>query len=134
MYRNITVMDGFLVPNKVEKKSRKKQMATKQPKIRCYYEVLEVSQQATPEELKSSYRKLALVYHPGRKILSNKFLDKYQGDKSIAEEKFKELQNAYSILSDPQERSWYDSHRESILRGGILLPCFYCTRRRNRSQ
>lgn len=47
--------------------------------------------------------------------------DKFQGDKIIAEEKFKELQNAYSILSDPQERSWYDSHRESILRGGTIF-------------
>lgn len=38
-----------------------------------------------------------------------------------AEEKFRELQNAYACLTDPHERAWYDEHREAILRGGDIL-------------
>ena len=44
--------------------------------------------------------------------------DKNQDQLEEATERFKEIQNAYSVLSDPNERAWYDSHRESILRGG----------------
>jgi DnaJ family protein A protein 5 len=44
--------------------------------------------------------------------------DKNQEDPVLAEEKFKEVQNAYEILSDKRERSWYDSHRDAILRSG----------------
>jgi molecular chaperone DnaJ len=64
---------------------------------RDYYEVLEVSRTATDQDLKSSYRKLALKYHP----------DRNQGDKK-AEEKFKEAAEAYAVLSDPDKRSRYD--------------------------
>src|SRR5271170_5890256 len=64
---------------------------------RNYYEVLGVGREATPEELKRAYRKLALKYHP----------DKNPGDKE-AEEKFKELGEAYEILSDQQKRATYN--------------------------
>ncbi len=64
---------------------------------RDYYEILSVSRTATSEEIKSSYRKLAMKHHP----------DKNPGDKA-AEEKFKELAEAYEILSDPQKRQRYD--------------------------
>ena len=57
---------------------------------RDYYEVLGVSRDCTPEQLKASYRKLAMQYHP----------DRNNGDK-VAEEKFKEVGEAYSVLSDP---------------------------------
>ena len=46
------------------------------------------------------------------------FVDKNQDNPTQAEERFKEIQNAYEILSDKHERAWYDSHRDSILRSG----------------
>ncbi len=64
---------------------------------RDYYEILEVSRTASDQEIKSSYRKLALKYHP----------DRNAGDKK-AEEKFKEAAEAYAILSDGDKRTRYD--------------------------
>ncbi|MFL5276292.1 MAG: molecular chaperone DnaJ [Myxococcales bacterium] len=64
---------------------------------RDYYEVLGVARTCTPQELKSSFRKLAMQYHP----------DKNPGDKK-AEESFKELSEAYEVLSDPEKRARYD--------------------------
>ena len=64
---------------------------------RDYYEVLGVSRNASPEEIKRAYRKVALQYHP----------DKNPGDKT-AEEKFKEASNAYDVLSDSEKRKIYD--------------------------
>jgi len=63
------------------------------------YEVLGVERSAGPDDIKKSYRMLAVKHHP----------DKNPGDKS-AEEKFKELGEAYDILSDPQKRALYDQH------------------------
>ena len=64
---------------------------------RDYYEILNVSKNATADELKSSYRKLAMKYHP----------DKNPGDQE-SEAKFKELAEAYEVLSDTNKRSMYD--------------------------
>ena len=64
---------------------------------RDFYEVLGVSKSATDEEIKKAYRKLAKQYHP----------DLNPGDKQ-AEQKFKEVSEAYEILSDKEKRSRYD--------------------------
>ncbi len=74
---------------------------------RDYYEILEVSRTATDPEIKSSYRKLALLHHP----------DRNQGDKK-AEEKFKEAAEAYAILSDSEKRARYDRFGHAGVGGG----------------
>src|SRR5438552_385840 len=64
---------------------------------RDYYEVLGISKSAKDEEIKKAYRKLARQYHP----------DRNPGDKQ-AETRFKEVQDAYDVLSDKQKREQYD--------------------------
>jgi len=74
---------------------------------RDYYEILEISRTATDQEIKSSYRKLALKYHP----------DRNPGDRT-AEEKFKEAAEAYAILSDGDKRARYDRFGHAGVGGG----------------
>ena len=73
---------------------------------RDYYEVLSVSKQASQEEIKKAYRKLAFKYHP----------DKNKGDKA-KEEKFKEASEAYQVLGDPKKREQYDRFGHSSFNG-----------------
>ncbi|XP_021761506.1 DNAJ protein JJJ1 homolog [Chenopodium quinoa] len=75
---------------------------------RCYYEVLGLQQSCTQDEIRSAYKKLALQRHPDKLIQSGIA----SADATAA---FQELVRAYEILSDPKERSWYDSHRSQIL-------------------
>ncbi|KAI1411485.1 DnaJ-domain-containing protein [Hypoxylon sp. FL1857] len=77
------------------------------PKKTDYYDLLGVDRQAGDDEIKKAYRRKALELHP----------DRNYGDVENATQKFAEVQAAYDILSDPQERAWYDSHRDAILRG-----------------
>ncbi|KAM5264710.1 dnaJ homolog subfamily C member 21 isoform 2-T2 [Ctenodactylus gundi] len=77
--------------------------------MKCHYEALGVRRDASEEELKKAYRKLALKWHP----------DKNLDNAAEAAEQFKLIQAAYDVLSDPQERAWYDSHREALLKGGL---------------
>jgi len=72
-----------------------------------YYERLGVSRDATTEEVKKAYRKLALKYHP----------DRNEGSKE-AEARFKEVTEAYEVLRDPEKRATYDRFGEQGLRGG----------------
>jgi len=78
------------------------------PTKRDYYEVLGVPKTATQDELKKAYRKLAVQYHP----------DKNPNDKS-AEEKFKELGEAYDVLGDEQKRAAYDRYGHAAFAGGM---------------
>lgn len=77
--------------------------------MKCHYEVLGVKRDASDEELKRVYRRLALRWHP----------DKNLDNAEEAAEQFKLIQAAYDVLSDPQERAWYDNHREALLKGGV---------------
>src|ERR1700751_4080418 len=78
-------------------------MATK----RDYYEVLGVERKASTEELKKAYRRLAVKYHP----------DKNPGDPT-AEEKFKEIGEAYEVLMDPNTRAAYAQFRDAAFSPG----------------
>ena len=62
-----------------------------------YYEILEVTKECSGAELKKSYRKLAMKYHPDR-----------NPDDKEAEEKFKQINEAYQVLSDDEKRAIYD--------------------------
>ncbi len=76
-------------------------------KKRDYYEVLGVTKNASTDDLKKAYRKLAMQYHP----------DKNSGDKQ-AEHKFKELNEAYDVLKDEQKRAAYDRFGHQAFEGG----------------
>lgn len=65
-----------------------------------YYEILGVDEDADQEEIKKAYKKLAKKYHPDR------------SDSDKAEDKFKEIGEAYSVLSDPEKREQYDQYRK----------------------
>ncbi len=75
---------------------------------RDYYEILEVTKTATPEEIKKAYRKVAMKYHP----------DKNPGDKA-SEDLFKEAAEAYEILSSPEKRAQYDRFGHNGMRGNM---------------
>jgi molecular chaperone DnaJ len=76
-----------------------------------YYELLGVSRSASEEEIKKAYRKLALQYHP----------DRNPGDKQ-SEEKFKEVSEAYQILSDAEKRAKYDQYGHAAFGDGSPFP------------
>ncbi len=73
---------------------------------RDYYETLGVDKNASQDDIKKSYRKIAIKYHP----------DKNPGDKD-AEEHFKEAAEAYEVLSNPDKRAQYDRFGHSGMRG-----------------
>ena len=75
-----------------------------------YYKILDVSRDATDDEIKKAYRKMALKYHPDK--------NKDPG----AEEKFKEIAEAYEVLSDSQKRQVFDMYGEEGLKGQVPPP------------
>jgi DnaJ family protein B protein 4 len=77
-----------------------------------YYSILGISRNATEEDIKKAYKKLALKWHP----------DRNRNNKKEAEEKFKELAEAYEVLSDKNKREIYDKFGEEGLKGGAPPP------------
>ena len=85
-----------------------------------YYEALGLSKGASLEDIKKAYRKLAREWHPD-----------VAKDKPNAEQKFKEINEAYHILSDPQKKAQYDQFGHSAFQkgkksgGGLHFPFFF---------
>ncbi|OQS02083.1 hypothetical protein THRCLA_05519 [Thraustotheca clavata] len=77
--------------------------------MRCHYDVLGVARDISAADLRKAFFKLALKWHPDK--------IKERQDVEEATQIFQEIQSSYEVLSDPQERQWYDDHREQILRG-----------------
>src|SRR5438552_16565436 len=85
-------------------------MSTKDFLEKDYYKALGVSKTAKPAEIKAAYRKLARKYHP----------DANKGD-ATSEERFKEISEAYNVLSDSKRRAEYDEAR-SLFGAGARMP------------
>ncbi|CBI30610.3 unnamed protein product, partial [Vitis vinifera] len=77
-----------------------------------YYKILQVDKSSKDEDLKKAYRKLAMKWHP----------DKNPNNKKEAEAKFKQISEAYEVLSDPQKRAVYDQYGEEGLKGQVPPP------------
>ncbi|KAJ8753861.1 hypothetical protein K2173_000115 [Erythroxylum novogranatense] len=77
-----------------------------------YYKILQVDRSAKDDDLKKAYRKLAMKWHP----------DKNPSNKKEAEAKFKQISEAYDVLSDPQKRTIYDQYGEEGLKGQVPPP------------
>ena len=71
-----------------------------------FYDVLGVSRDVSPAELKKAYRRLAMKYHPDR-----------NGGDDTAQDRFKEIQKAYEVLKDPEKRAAYDRFGEAGVAG-----------------
>ncbi|KAH6822356.1 DNAJ heat shock family protein [Perilla frutescens var. hirtella] len=77
-----------------------------------YYNILKVSRNAAEEDLKKSYKRLAMKWHPDKNAVNTK----------EAEAKFKQISEAYDVLSDPQKRQIYDLYGEEGLKSGLYAP------------
>ena len=78
---------------------------------RDYYEVLGIDKNASESEIKKAYRKMAMQFHP------DKFANATDKEKEEAEHKFKEINDAYQVLSDSQKKSQYDRFGHAAFEG-----------------
>ena len=85
---------------------REAKLALKKSKRKDYYKILGIEKRASEEDIKKAYRKRALVHHPDRHANAS------DEEKREQEKKFKEVGEAYSILSDPQKKDRYDSGQD----------------------
>ena len=83
-----------------------------------YYTLLGVERDASAEDIKKGYRKMAVLYHPDKHSSAG------DAERVAAEEKFKEIAEAYDALSDPNKREIYDRHGEAALKSGGGPPGF----------
>ena len=89
-------------------------MALKRSKRKDYYKILGIERSATDDEIKKAYRKRALVHHPDRHANAS------DAEKKEQEKKFKEVGEAYGVLSDPRKKARYDSGQDmEELDGGM---------------
>uniref|UniRef100_A0A1L8E306 Putative dsrna-activated protein kinase inhibitor p58 n=1 Tax=Nyssomyia neivai TaxID=330878 RepID=A0A1L8E306_9DIPT len=95
---------------------RDAKFALKRSKRKDYYKILGITKNATEDEIKKAYRKRALVHHPDRHANST------DDEKKEQEKKFKEVGQAYSVLSDPQKKARYDSGHDIEDTGGDFDP------------
>lgn len=98
-----------LQPNNPEADALMKQAVDESGKARKrdYYEILGLNRNATPDEIKKAYRKLALKWHPDRNNESEE-------TKKIAQKKFIDIGDAYSVLSDPKKKQMYDAGADPL--------------------
>lgn len=78
-----------------------------QGRVRDYYKILELDRNATPEQIKKAYRKLAIKWHPDRNSESEE-------SKKIAQKKFIDIGDAYNVLSDPKKKQMYDAGMDPL--------------------
>lgn len=89
-----------------------------------YYKILGINKGASDEEIKKAYKKMCLKYHPDR------FAGYPEKDKKDAEEKFKDVQEAYNVLSDPDKKQFYDNYGtiegfdQNMMHNGAGFPGF----------
>ncbi|MGL5052955.1 MAG: DnaJ domain-containing protein, partial [Cetobacterium sp.] len=77
-----------------------------------FYDILEVAKGASDVEIKKAYRKAAMKYHP------DKFSGASDSEKTVAEDRFKEINEAYQVLSDENKRAQYDRFGHSAFENG----------------
>ncbi|KAL2519457.1 DNAJ heat shock family protein [Abeliophyllum distichum] len=108
-YKHLTLAPPFPIPRKSQEKSSI-EIENYLAKMGVnYYDILKVSRNASDDDLKKSYKRLAMKWHPDKNAVNTK----------EAEAKFKEISEAYDVLSDPQKRQIYDLNGEEGLKYGF---------------
>lgn len=106
---NLLVLFIFVEHNQLLKDAK---LELKKSKRKDYYKILGVGKSANEDEIKKAYRKRALAHHPDR------FPNATEEEKKEEEKKFKEVGEAYNVLSDPKKRSRYDNGQDLDDMGG----------------